>query len=134
MTRRPVELRRPPRNDEEAAAFKGLGHTVTVIRERQDMTRNELAARSEMTTPELERIERGELDEGWGGLRVIAKAFGMPVGALMNEAEEFAPGPGGESWRRETRDAEAGSSIRAPRSDAAEARPRDSEPDEDRRG
>jgi transcriptional regulator with XRE-family HTH domain len=122
MTRKPVERRREPRNDEEAAAFKGLGHTVTVIRERQGMSRDELAAKSEMTTSELELIERGELDEGWGGLRVIAKAFGMPVGALMNEAEEFAPGPGGEEWRQNTREAEADSAIRAPRSDAAEAR------------
>lgn len=132
MTRKPVERRRRPRNDEEAATFKGLGHTVTVIRERQGMTRDELAAKSEMTTPELERIEEGERDEGWGGLRVIAKAFGMPVGALLNEAEEFTPGKGGENWRQKTRGPKR-SAIRAPRSDAAEARPR-GEPDEDRQG
>lgn len=118
--KKPVERRRPPRDDEEAAAFKGMGQAVTVIRERQDMSRDDLADKTEMTVEELEVIERGELDEGWGGLRVIAKAFGMPVGALMNEAEEFAPGPGGEQWRQEAREAEAGSAIRAPRSDAAE--------------
>lgn len=118
--RKPVELRRPPRDGEEAAAFKGLGHVVTVIRERQGMSREELAAQSEMTVPELERIEAGEMDEGWGGFRVIAKAFGMSVGALMIEGEEFAPGKGGEQWRQATREGEAGSAIRAPRSDAAE--------------
>jgi transcriptional regulator with XRE-family HTH domain len=117
MTQQP---RRPPRDDEEAAAFKGLGQAITVIRERRGMDRDELAARAEMTRPELEKVERGELDEWWGGLRVIAKAFGMPVGTLMIEAEEFAPGPGGEKWRQSAREAEADSAIRAPRSDAAE--------------
>jgi transcriptional regulator with XRE-family HTH domain len=120
MAPKPVERRREPRNDEEAAAFKGLGQAVTVIRERQGMGRDELAGKSEMTTPELEAVERGELDEWWGGLRMIAKAFGMSVGALMIEAEEFAPGPGGEELRQETREGEAHDAIRAPRSDAAE--------------
>lgn len=132
MTRKPIERRREPRSDEEAAAFKGLGHTVTIIRERQGMSRNELAAQAEMTVPELEAIERGEFDEWWGGLRTIAKALGMSVGALLIEAEEHAPGKGGEDWRQSTREGEVGSAIRAPRSDAAEAKP-GGEPDEDRR-
>jgi transcriptional regulator with XRE-family HTH domain len=134
MTRKPVERRREPRNDEEAAAFKGLGQAVTVIRERRSMIRDELAAKAEMTVPELEAIERGELDEWWGGLRLVAKALDMPLGALFIEAEEFAPGSGGEQWRQSAREAEAGSAIRAPRSDAAEARPGGGEPDEDREG
>jgi transcriptional regulator with XRE-family HTH domain len=117
MTQQP---RRPPRDEEEAAAFTGMGQAITVIRERRGMDRDELAAKAEMTRPELEKVERGELDEWWGGLRVIAKAFGMPVSALMIEAEEFAPGKGGERWRQSSRDAEAESAIRAPRSDAAE--------------
>jgi transcriptional regulator with XRE-family HTH domain len=95
MARKPVERRREPRNDEEAAAFKGLGQAVTAIRERRGMGRDELAGKAEMTTPELEAVERGELDEWWGGLRMIAKAFGMSVGALMIEAEESAPAPPG---------------------------------------
>jgi transcriptional regulator with XRE-family HTH domain len=126
--KKPVEVRRPPRNDEEAAAFKGMGQTVTVIRERQGMTRDELAAQSEMTVPELEGIESGEMDEGWGSFRVIAKALGMSLPGLMMEAEEHAPGRGGEAWRQNTREAEAGRAIRAPRSDAAEGKP-----DEDRK-
>lgn len=120
MTEHPVERRRQPRNDEEAAAFKGLGQAITVIRERRGMARDELAAKTEMTTPELEAIERGELDEWWGGLRMIAKAFGMPLPALLMEAEEFAPGQGGEGWRQDTREAESGSAIPGARSDAAE--------------
>jgi transcriptional regulator with XRE-family HTH domain len=118
MTRQ--QQRRPPRDDEEAAAFKGLGQAITVIRERRGMCRDELAVKCEMTRPELEKIERGELDEWWGGIRMIAKALGMPLPALMMEGEEFAPGPGGEKWRQDTREAESDSAIRAPRSDVAE--------------
>jgi transcriptional regulator with XRE-family HTH domain len=117
VTARP---RRPPRDDEEAAAFTGLGQAITVIRERRGMSRDELAAKAEMTRPELEKIERGELDEWWGGIRVIAKALEMPVGALMIEAEEFAPGKGGERWRQSAREAEADSAMPGARSDAAE--------------
>lgn len=120
MTGKPVERRREPRNDEEAAAFKGLGQAVTVIRERRGMSRDELAAKAEMTVPELEAIERGELDEWWGGLRMIAKAFDMSFPALMMEVEEFAPGKGGEDWRRSAGEAESDSAIPGARSDAAE--------------
>lgn len=45
-----------------------------------------------MKVPELEAFERGELDEWWGGVRMVAKAFGMPLPALLIEVEEFAPG------------------------------------------
>ena len=90
------QRRKRPRDEEEAAAFKGLGQAVTAIRERRGLDRDTLASKAEMTRAELEKVERGELDEWWGGLRVLAKAFGMPVGALMIEAEEFAADPGGE--------------------------------------
>jgi transcriptional regulator with XRE-family HTH domain len=113
-----IEDRRPPRDEEEAAAFKGLGHAITLIRERQGMTRVELAPKCEMTVPELEAIERGELDEWWGGLLMISKGLDMSLPALLMEAEEAAPGPGGEEWRRISGEAESGSTE--VRSDAAE--------------
>lgn len=105
------EQRREPRDAEEAAAFKGMGEAIAVIRERRGLDREDLAARCEMTPAELEQIERGELDESWGGVRLIAKGLEVPLGALMIEAEEFAPGPGGERWRQNTREAEAEGSI-----------------------
>jgi transcriptional regulator with XRE-family HTH domain len=98
MTRQ--QRRKRPRDDEEAAAFKGMGQAVTIIRERRGMDQDTLAAKAEMTRSELEKIERGELDEWWGGLRMVAKAFGMPFPALMMEAEEFAPGKGARSGGR----------------------------------
>ena len=119
MTEQP---RNKPRDHEEAASFKGMGHAITVIRERRGMSRDELAETCELTPVELERVEQGELDEAWGILRRIAKALGMSLQALMSEAEEFAPGPGGEAWRKGSSELEGDSAIRAPRSDAAEGR------------
>lgn len=97
-----------------------MGQAITVIRERRGMRREELAEKSALTPAELEAVERGELDESWGIIRRIARALGMSLQALMSEAEEFAPGHGGEQWRQSTREAEGDSVIRGPRSDAAE--------------
>lgn len=95
----PQQRREPPRDKEEAAAFKGLGQAVILIREWRGMDRDELAARAEMTPAELEKIEAGELDEWWGGLRMIAQAAGMPLSTLVREFEKSSPGNGGESER-----------------------------------
>ena len=97
-----------------------MGQAITVIRERRGIDRDELAAKCEMTRPELEQIERGEIDEWWGGIRLVAKALDTPLPALLMEAEEFAPGAGGEQWRQRTREAESDSAIPGARSDAAE--------------
>jgi ribosome-binding protein aMBF1 (putative translation factor) len=122
MTRKPIEERRHPRNDEEAATFKGMGNAVTIIRERRGMDRDSLAVKAEMTLEELEKIERGELDEWWGGIRVIAKAFDMSLPALMMEAEESAPGPGGEKVGQSAGEAESDSTAPGARGDAAEGK------------
>lgn len=121
---KPVEHRRPPRNEEEEAAFKGMGQAIAIIRERRGMDREELASKCELTRAELEKIERGETDEWWGGLRRIAKALDIPLGELILEAEEFAPGRGGEEWRQSAREAQSDSAIPGARSDAAERRER----------
>lgn len=97
MTEQP---RRKPRDDEEAAAFQGMGRAITVIRERRGMSREELAEECDLTPAELETVELGELDESWGITRRIAKALDMSLAALMKEAEGFAPDPGGEAWRQ----------------------------------
>jgi len=116
--------RRAPRDEEEAAAFKGMGHAITDIRERRGMDLDELASKCEMTPARLEEIENGESDEPWGDLCLVAKGLEMPVPALFMAAEEAAPGRGGEQWRQWTREAEAGSAAPGVRSDAAEGEKR----------
>lgn len=98
-----AEQRRAPRDAEDGAAFKGMGRAITTLREERGWSREELAARSDMTPAELETVESGELDESWGRIRLIARAFGLHPGALLFEAEEHAPGPGGEAWRQNSR-------------------------------
>lgn len=117
--------RRKPRDTEEAASFIGLGQAITVIREPLGMSREELAEKCDLTPAELETIERGELDESWGIVRRISQALGTSLPTVMMEAEEFAPGPGGEAWRQSTREAEADSPNRGPRRDAAEGSSRE---------
>jgi transcriptional regulator with XRE-family HTH domain len=88
-----TQKRRPPRDDEEAAAFKGLGKAITTIRKRRGLGRDELASRCEITRVELEKLEGGSLDESWGGLRHIAKLLGVSLPALLNEAEKLTQAP-----------------------------------------
>jgi transcriptional regulator with XRE-family HTH domain len=98
------QRRRKPRDPEEAAAFKSMGQAIASKREQRGMTRAELAAEAEMTRTELEEIERGQIDEWWGGIRLLARAFDMRLDAFFAEVEEF--GPEGEEWRRSAREAE----------------------------
>ncbi|MGN6253537.1 MAG: helix-turn-helix domain-containing protein [Solirubrobacterales bacterium] len=81
----------PPRDAEgEEAAFKAMGHAIRALRERRDMGRRQLASMCEMSDAELEQVEGGEVDESWGGLRLISKALDIPLAALIAEVEEVA--------------------------------------------
>lgn len=96
-----AQKRRPPRDDEEAAAFKGLGKAIITMREQRGLGRAEFASRCEMTRVELEEIEKGSLDESWGGLRHIAKVLGVSLPALLNEAEKLIQAPGDDTPSRQ---------------------------------
>jgi len=109
---------RRPRDVEEAAAFKGMGRAIAANRERCRMDREELAAKSEMTSAELEAIERGEVDESWSGIGLIAEALGMAPAALMDEAEEATARYGAEVGPEDTRVVECDSSTSETGSDA----------------
>jgi transcriptional regulator with XRE-family HTH domain len=113
------QRRRSPRDDEEAAAFKGMGQAITTIRERRGLERDELASKCEMTRGELEALEGGNIEEWWSGLRLLAKVLNIPLSALILEAEEFESGRGGEEWRQSAKEAEPHSAMRGARSDAA---------------
>jgi hypothetical protein len=55
----PQQRREPPRDDEEAAAFKGLARAVTLMREWKGMDRDEFAAKAEITPTELADVLPG---------------------------------------------------------------------------
>jgi len=79
---------------------------VAVLRERVGMSCSELAEQIDMREPDMARLERGELDADWATLRLLARELALPLHALIELAEESAPGEGGEEWRRWSREAE----------------------------
>jgi transcriptional regulator with XRE-family HTH domain len=118
--RKGMESHDPAADEEEAAEFKGIARAVIGNRERQGMTREEVARKAGLTVGEVERIESAEVGEIWGDLRRIAKGLAVSLDVLLKEAEELAPGPGGEEWRKWTREAESDSASPGARNDAAE--------------
>jgi ribosome-binding protein aMBF1 (putative translation factor) len=97
---------RRPRNREDDASFVGMGRAITHLREKRGWDRHELAEKIEEDPASLEKVERGKVDADWATLRVIAHALDLPLDALMELAEEHAPGPGGDEWRQHTRESE----------------------------
>lgn len=89
-----------PNDEEHIASLKGMGRAITILRERRGLSREEVAPKTEMTVEELEALERGEVHERWGGLRIVAQALGVPLSTLLREAEEQASGPGGAKQRK----------------------------------
>ena len=87
----------PPRDEEEAAAFKRLGREVTTIREERGMNREELAPKSQMPVSELEQLEGGEIHPRWGDLRWVARGLGITLPELLRRVEERAPGGGDDT-------------------------------------
>lgn len=62
-----------------------------MLRERECLSQEELAARAEVEPALIARIEAGEADPTWGDARRIAAALGTSVdrlAALVEELEE----------------------------------------------
>lgn len=83
-----------------------MGAAIAMLRERHGWSPAELAEKIEVRQVEVEKLERGELAADWATLRVLAQVLELPLHALLELAEESAPGEGGEEWRRWSREAE----------------------------
>jgi ribosome-binding protein aMBF1 (putative translation factor) len=83
-----------------------MGTAVSMLQERAGISCAELAEKIEVRELDMERLERGELDADWAALRVLARELQTPLYALLELAEESAPGEGGEEWRRWSREVE----------------------------
>jgi ribosome-binding protein aMBF1 (putative translation factor) len=77
-----------------------------MVRERAGMSSAELAEKIGIREVDMQQLERGELDADWATLRVAARELELPLDALIELAEESAPGEGGEQWRQWSREAE----------------------------
>jgi transcriptional regulator with XRE-family HTH domain len=84
-----------------------MGQVIAEMRESRGIDPEEFAEMIETDRWSLERLERGEVDEVWGTLRLVARALRIPLDKLIELAEQAAPGEGGARWRRWSREAEA---------------------------
>jgi DNA-binding XRE family transcriptional regulator len=83
-----------------------MGKAISMVRERAGMSSAELAETIGVREIDMQQLERGELDADWATLRVVARELELPLDALIELAEESAPGEGGEQWRQWSRAAE----------------------------
>ena len=83
----------------DRASFKGMGLAVMELRENLKLTKLEIADRAGIHET-LRRLEAGKIEAHWGTLRRLAKALETPLDALIELAEERAPGVGREARRR----------------------------------
>jgi len=83
-----------------------MGAAIAMLRQRHGWSPAELAEKIEARQVEVEQLERGELDADWATLRILARELELPLHALLELAEELAPGEGGEEWRNWSRQAE----------------------------
>ena len=93
-------MRGEQRSAEEDARFRGMGLAIVELRESRDMSKADLASKARIVPLTLRRIELGETDARWGTLRRLAPALKIPLDAMMEMAEELAPGVGREARRQ----------------------------------
>jgi transcriptional regulator with XRE-family HTH domain len=91
-----LEQQDSPRDEAHVAELKAMGRLITFLR-TGNVSREELAAKCEMTVQDLDEIERGKREETWGGYRKIVEELGIPFSAFVRAVEEHTPGPGGGS-------------------------------------
>lgn len=94
------------RSEEDDASFKGMGLAIIELRESREISKVDLAAKAKIVPSTLRRIELGETDARWGTLRRLASALQIPLDAMIEMAEELAPGVGRRA-RRDKSDHEA---------------------------
>lgn len=85
---------------EDVARFKGMGLAVAELREDRRMNKASLAGKAEVGLSTLRKIERGERDAKWGTLRRLASALDIPLDAMVELADELAPGIGRAARRQ----------------------------------
>jgi transcriptional regulator with XRE-family HTH domain len=94
------------RSPEDEALYRGMGLAVIELRKRHAMSKADLVRRANIARSTLLCIELGKTDARWGTLRRLASALQIPLDALVEMADELAPGVGRKA-RRETLDSSA---------------------------
>jgi transcriptional regulator with XRE-family HTH domain len=88
------------RTAEDVASLKGMGLAIVELRESRELNKTELAAKAGIATSTLLDIELGKTEAKWGTLRRLATALTIPLDALIEMADELAPGIGRAAKRK----------------------------------
>ncbi len=70
--------------DRREESLRKLGQRLSYLREKQNFTIVELAARSGLDPDMIERIEAGRLDPGISVIVALAGGLGVQVGELVD--------------------------------------------------
>lgn len=86
---------------EDIASVRGLGLAVERLRREQDLSREEIAERGNLSAAVVGEIEAAEMDREprWGDLRRVAKGLDVELDYLIRLSFEMAPGPAGDRLR-----------------------------------
>ncbi|MGN6587191.1 MAG: helix-turn-helix domain-containing protein [Solirubrobacterales bacterium] len=69
------------------SAQPALGEAVRTLRQKTGLSQDALAARAELDTRSIARLEAGQVDPTWGSMRRIAAGLGVPLEDLAELAE-----------------------------------------------
>jgi transcriptional regulator with XRE-family HTH domain len=65
---------------------KGLGDAVTLLRERRNVSPEQLARRSGFSKRWISDVEAGKSNPTWGNVRKLADSLQVPLDELAREA------------------------------------------------
>jgi len=80
-------MKRDPRQTPQPQP--ALGKAIRALRERCELSQEDLAPQAGITPGTLSLIERGEANPTWGTVRGIATALGVQVSELAKAAEKL---------------------------------------------
>ena len=81
-----------PRSFKPDSSLASLGKVVKTLRAEAGLTQEGLAARADITTSYISRIERGDRNPTWAALGRLSRGLGVPRWVLVQRADELGPG------------------------------------------
>lgn len=78
-----------PESGHSDADLPVLGRAIRLMRERRDMSADELASATGMSRQRIEALETGHLDPTYELLLALAKGLGIQASALITLAEQL---------------------------------------------
>lgn len=73
-----------------AGELKALGDAFREARQQEELTQEDLAERSGVSSSLIRRIEDGAVDPGYEGMILLAKGIGTPLTPIFNRAQRLA--------------------------------------------